>query len=371
MWTSIIGQEKIKEILQRAIEHHRVAHAYIFLGQEGVGKDALAIEFAATLLCQQQTIAACGECPSCKKMSTLQHPDLKLIFPMPGGDTVKNDDDDKLDNDVRDEVRRQISEKALNPYFHIEIPKASFIRIKSIREIKKEAALSSVELGKKIFIIFDTDMMNDASANSLLKVLEEPNDETIFLLTSSRKEQVKQTILSRCQAIHCAPLHDVEIALALLERAQLSSEQAKITARLANGNYRRALELLSDDVVQQRNDAVQLLRMALGNSALKFFDEIAEFMETKNRDKTERLLMFLLVWFRDALMLKEYGLEATINRDQKEDLERFVAKFGNADLAGCIAHIERTLELLQRNVYLPLVMLSFTVQLKRTLLNGK
>jgi len=181
-WDKIIGQQRVKNTLQTAIRHQRLSHAYLFWGNVGVGKDALAIEFARTLLCNNHGESSCGECSNCKKMETLQHSNLKLIFPLPGGDNEKQDDSDSMETDVVEEVRKQIGEKALNPYFHIDIPKAKFIRIKTIREVKKESSMSSAELGKKIFIIFDADLMNDASANSLLKVLEELLREYIFCL---------------------------------------------------------------------------------------------------------------------------------------------------------------------------------------------
>lgn len=370
-WERVIGQQRVKEILRATIRNNRLAHAYLFWGNEGVGKDALAIEFARTLLCVQQTDIACYECSSCKKVDQLQHPNLKLIFPLPGGDAKKDDDDNALDGDIVDEVRRQISEKAANPYFHISIPKANFIRIKSIRELKKESSMSGVEKGKKVFIIFDADMMNDASANSLLKVLEEPLPETHFILVTSRKDQVKQTILSRSQLVQCSTLSDAEISMALIQREGLAEQQALFLARLSNGSYTKALELNSDEVNQYRLDAVQFLRGILGNSAIKFSEDFEEYFSPSKRGESEQLLLMLLVWFRDAFIAKECGLVGVMNIDLEKDLLNFITKFGGQNLMNCQLSVERALELLHRNVYLPLVMLSLSVNLKRILYNGK
>ncbi len=368
---TVIGQLHAKLLLTQAIARQRLAHAYLFWGPEGVGKSALAIDFARLLLCEAGAESACGTCPSCKKMHHLQHPNLKFIFAMPGGEGKKNDDGDSLDTELRDEIRRQVAQKALQPYAPISIPKATTIRIKDIRAIRKEASMTATEKGKKIFIMFDVETMNEPSANAFLKILEEPPEDTLFLLLSSQKEQVKQTILSRCQAVQCIRLRDDEIAEALIEREKMDRDRAVLLARLSDGSYVRALAMHSDDLDQQRADAVAFLRGCLGNAVLKFMEDQEDYFTSKKREPVEQLLHLLLVWFRDAIVLQERGEEGVINHDQLEDLRKFVSKFGDANLAACTTAVERAFELLRRNVYLPLVLLSLTVQLKRLLLHGK
>ncbi len=369
-WDTVIGQQRAKTTLQTTIRNRRLAHAYLFWGNTGVGKDALAIEFARTLLCHTQGDSACGICSGCRKMDILQHPNLKLIFPLPGSDGEKNDDGEPLEADVLHEVRKQIAEKAKNPYFHIDIPKAKVIRIKSIREAKKESSMSGAEQGKKIFIIFEADAMNDESANSLLKVLEEPLEGVHFLLVSSRKDALKPTIISRCQLVHCSMLTDDEIAAALIERHHVDTQQAFILSRLSNGNFSRAIQLLSDDIAVYRTGAVQFLRSVLGTSAIRMFEEQEEYLTGNKRDQAEQLLTMMLVWFRDSVIMREGSTGNILNLDQETELKSFVGKFGTKNLEMCMAAVERSLELLRRNVYLPLVMLSLTVQLRR-ILNAK
>ncbi len=366
-WDTVIGQDRVKEILRSAVRNQRLAHAYLFWGAEGIGKDALAIEFARTLLCRTQSDTACGECPSCRKMETLQHPNVKLIFPMPGGDGEKNEEGESLEREVLEEVRKQTAEKAVNPYIDIAIPKAKFIRIRSIRELKRESSMSGAEAGKKIFIIFDADAMNDASTNSLLKVLEEPLEGVHFLLVTSRKETVKQTIISRCQMIQCSVLSDDEISAALTERLKIEPAQAHFISRLANGNYTRAIDLLGNDITKFRSDAVTFLRSILGSSPVKLFDEQEEYLSGNQRDNAEQLMTMILVWFRDTIVLREGAGRHIVNIDQEADLRKFVDKFGTKDLEACLAAVERALGLLRRNVYLPLVMLSLTVNVRRIL----
>ncbi len=368
-WDTVIGQSRVKRIVQTALRQRRVAHAYLFWGNEGVGADAVAIELARTLLCDTGMESACGTCPSCKKIDTLQHPDLKLIFPLPGGDGEKNEDGESVDTEVMEEIRRQTAEKAQNPYIRIEIPKAKFIRIKSIREIKRESSMSSTEMGKKVFLIFDADAMNDAAANSLLKILEEPLEHVHFILTTSRKDQLQQTIISRCQLIHCGRLTDDDIAGALQQREKAEKQHALLVSRLAGGSYHRALQLLNEDLNRYRTDAVGFLRSVLGPSPLRFFDEQEEYMTGNKRTEAENLLMMLLVFFRDALIVRE-RTSTVFNVDQSADLDSFVGKFGHRQLEQCLVAVERSLELLRRNVYLPLIMLSVLVHI-RSILDAK
>ncbi len=372
-WNSIIGQARAKDILQRSIAQKRIAHAYLFWGPRGTGKDALAVEFAKTLLCEVQGTEACGSCASCRKMENLQHPNVRLVFALPAAKADKGADsgEGKFQADVREEIRSQLEMKAKNPYFHFDIPKATQINIGSIREVKKESSLSAFEKGKKVFIICEAEMMNDASANSLLKVLEEPLHDTIFLLTTSRKEKLLPTIVSRCQSVRCELLPDEEIERALKEREHVSPEQASLVSRLAGGDYSRALELLSEDMVSQRAEAVQFLRTTLGGSSNKLLEEIEGRIAENDRNAVEQFLLLILVWFRDAMVMKERGGEGAMNQDQNEDLKRFLAKFGNANFPATINAVERALELLRGNVYLPLVLLSLSIQLKRLLLNAQ
>lgn len=367
---SVIGQHRVKKMLRSAIRTGRIAHAYLFWGESGIGKDALAIAFAKTLLCEQNSDEPCNACSSCHKVDILQHPNVKLIFPLPGSDGEKNDDDESFPDDNVEEIKKQIARKAGNLYVHINIPKAKFIRIQSIREIKKEASLTSAEKGRKIFIVFDAEKMNDAAANAFLKILEEPLEGTHFLLVTSRKDAMKQTIISRCQQVQCSMLNDKEIVESLIEREHVERERATYIARLANGSYGRALQLLTDELQDYRVAVIKFLRSVLSNSPLKLFEEHEEYVSGNKRENVEQLLNMLLIWLRDAIVLRERSA-AIINQDQMNDLNSFVGKFGQKNLEECLEVVERSLELLRRNVYLPLVMLSLAVQLKRMLMTNR
>ena len=123
-WSLIIGQERIKTQLKQTLQNHRIAHAYLFYGPEGIGKDALAIEFAKAMNCETGSIEACGACKNCRRMDTFQYPNTKLVFALPSGKSEKTGDDPitvLTEAQVAD-VREQIQWKAKDPYHRIEVP---------------------------------------------------------------------------------------------------------------------------------------------------------------------------------------------------------------------------------------------------------
>jgi DNA polymerase-3 subunit delta' len=375
-WSSVIGQDRIKSILQRAIVEGRVAHAYCLWGAEGVGKDALALEFAKTLNCESptvdgSTVNACGKCKSCLQAASLQHPNIQLIFSLPAAKSGSSDDDSpilKLSDEQISVIQEQMRQKAENPYHNITIPSATQIRIASIRDVKKNISMSASQRGRRVVIISEADVMTMEAANAFLKTLEEPNANVTIILTSSRREQLLQTILSRCQQLRCDPLSDADIARALEERHGLAPAEARLLARLADGSYSKAVELMSEDVRQLRVDVVNVLRVMLTPRGfiLKITQEIEAMAQDRDRAKVERMLVLLLLWMRDAFALSvSDNEEAIVNIDQIEDVRRFVGRFGTRDNLDAAARaIEHAVELLRRNVSMTLLLIKLTLDLR-------
>lgn len=174
-WENVIGQNKSKAIIRFALLSGRIPHAWLFSGTEGIGKDAMAIETAKILLCNNQldNKISCGECRSCKLVSKLQHPNLKFIFALPPGKNEDGRNDGpflKLNDSEISLIQEQIVLKAKDNYHKISIPKAHQIKISSIREVKKDISFSSSEPGKRIIIISDADKMGDESANAFKNI---------------------------------------------------------------------------------------------------------------------------------------------------------------------------------------------------------
>jgi len=362
----VIGQMRVKRTLLSALRTGRLAHAYLFYGPEGVGKDAVAFELARLLQCQRGGEEACGECDSCQRVSTMQHPDVRLITALPTGKSEEGSDGPlaKLSADDMATVQEEYRKKGENPYYRVDIPRSLVIKISSIRDVRREATLTSFEGRKRIFIVSRAEDMEDAAANALLKTLEEPTGDCLILMTSANREALLPTIVSRCQQVRFDPLGEEEICQALMERRGADKTHAALIGRLANSSFTRALELLQTDVFEERTFAVEFIRNALAGNAARVIDDAERIAAWKNRDQVQRFLLTVLMWFRDALVLSRGG--NVINLDQQEDLQRFLARNPGADIPAAMAETERALSLLDRNAYIKLVIYTLATRLRRT-----
>ena len=366
-WDRVIGQHRVKELFKRALAAKQVAHAYLLFGDEGVGKDALAIEFAKALNCERSATDPCDECASCRRVETMQHPNIRFIVALPTGKNEKTGDDPVavLTEDQVTDLRNELAEKARDPYHRIALDKANFIKVNSVRELRREASLTGFLGGRKVFIVSDADMMNTEASNSLLKTLEEPPADTVLILTTSRKDQLLPTIISRCQLVRCEGLKDDEITKALMHRDGRSEPESRVAAQLANGSFVAARALVSDDMVRLQSEVAEFLRHALGRSPAALMSRIEQLLSTREKPECEQWLRMLQMWFHDAVALRERGNEA-VNRGN-EDLRKFVERFGGADLLEASTAVERSIALVGKNVYLPLIFIGLAIELKRIL----
>ncbi|HUI09450.1 MAG TPA: DNA polymerase III subunit delta' [Bacteroidota bacterium] len=370
VWPRVIGQRRVKAALLAARRSGRLAHAYLFYGEEGVGKDAMALELARVIRCERGEDEACDACPSCARMATLQHPDVRLIVPLPRGGQEKDDDDPMArlsEADVR-VVREQFALKAADPYHRLQIPRANVIKINSIREIRRESSFATTDRKRRVFVISGADAMNDAAANTLLKTLEEPPGETMLILTTAHRDALLPTILSRCQNVRFDPLSEEEILRALVARGRATEEQAPLLARLAGGSFTRALELAGGDVAAHRADVVDFVRKAIGGKTLELIELVERMAETKDRDVHTRFLTLMLFWFRDAMVLR-YGAPI-VNVDQAAELKSFVARFPGADLVRALMDVEDAISLVDRYTYIKLVLAQLAVRLRAAILGA-
>ncbi len=368
MWPRVIGQERVKRNLLGALKTGRLAHAYLFYGNDGVGKDAMALEFARVLHCETGNEKACGRCASCLRMNALEHPDVKFVVALPVGKGEKSDDGPlaKLGEPEIRTIQEQLRLKGENPYHRVSIPKANIIKINSIREIRRESSMSTFGKGRRVCIISHADEMGEEASNTILKTLEEPSGNTMLILTTSHRENLLPTIVSRCQGIRFDPLTEEQIRTALIERNGVEAQQAGLVARISNGSYTRALDLLEEDILGQRQEVVTFIRHLLGSNVLTFTDDIEKMAAPRDRETVLRFLSLLLIWFRDAMVLARGG--EVINVDQKEDLQRFVAKFPDANLVQAVNDVERTISLAERNVYIMLALLQLATKLRTDIL---
>jgi DNA polymerase III subunit delta' len=379
MWSDVIGQLRAKEIIQRAIQTGRIAHAYCFWGNEGIGKDAFALEFAKVVNCfEQQTIngqlEACGVCKSCVQASHLQHPNISLVFSLPSGKSSSSDDDSpllRLSDEQIASIQEQLALKAQNPYHNITISQANQIKIASIRDVKKTIQFSQSQQGRRFIIISEADEMTTEAANAFLKTLEEPQDNVTLIITTSHKDQLPQTILSRCQLLYFEPLPPDDIANFLVKHEAIDKQHALLCATLSQGSISTAVEMLNADTQQLRNDIVDLLRATLRQTGYR--QDVAHRLEelTRNSDRSdiEKMLLLLMVWLRDALMIiLSNSADNIVNQDQRDVLEKFSQAFRNGNFTKALSEIELALHSLTINAQVNLTLLTLMISIRRAMI---
>jgi DNA polymerase-3 subunit delta' len=365
---SIFGQESAKEFLRRAQENERVAHAYLFHGPEGTGKEALAVLAAQSFFCEARqaqpappaTISlfdesaapsanvhasvdlACGVCSACRRVAEMNHPDVRVIFPRAAS----------ASEEERAEVLRSLAE---NPYQRLRPWENPTILIEDIRSLKRDFGMTSYEGHGMVAMILEADRMKAEAANALLKILEEPPPQTLMILTAASLAGMLPTIVSRCQPVRLLILPVEQIAAALQANHSLPAERAQFIATLANGSFRRALGLLDDDVDARRRQAVEFLRMAFRfNKPVEQMDFLNNLVREHDRRGLRQLLEFCTLWIRDGYVLKlaapSQEHPPIINADQERMLADLVKNLPHFDFPGVIAELEFAIECLDRYV---------------------
>src|SRR5713101_4993537 len=237
MFSTLIGNDQVKESLRRLLVGGRVPGSLLFTGEEGIGKKLFALDLAKALNCRnRQGVEGCDECSSCKRIS-------RSTFPPFG-----NADDDK--------ERLIWSEHAdvamARPYKNI-------IRVPVMRELEREANFRPFEGAARVFIVADAATMNDHAASALLKTLEEPEPTSHLILTTSNPTALLATIRSRCQIIRFGPIPAEEIEQFLINEKKMPAGAAAVLARTSMGSIGRALAADVEDYRERRNEMLSVL----------------------------------------------------------------------------------------------------------------
>jgi DNA polymerase-3 subunit delta' len=380
LWNSIIGQSKVIENLKSIYKNNKLAHAFIFYGNDGVGKDAVAIEFAKLLNCQNiiNGDEACGVCESCKKITSFSSEYFHFICTLPAGksDSLDSDPLEKLTAADFDAYLAQLSIKAENPYHHIDLPNANNIRINSIRNLINKIYLSGGRNYKKVFLISEADKMKQEASNALLKILEEPPKNSVIILTTSKINTLPPTIIGRCQKIYFEPLMEEQIIEKLMTLNKrngnfehYSNAEIELASKLSGGSYSRTVELLDLGVIELRDLAVNFLVSILKDDHYEVASIVRSISSKSDKARAKYFLFILNGWFKDLLHFNNFPSEIISekisNNDVSERLSNFSKNFPETDIFEVIMALEEAEKLIVQNVHPPLIFINLSFKLKK------
>jgi DNA polymerase-3 subunit delta' len=305
-FSQIPGQKETIDKLIRSVKEERVSHAQLFSGPEGCGSLALALAYARYVSCENRSENdSCGICKSCVKYEKMIHPDLHFVFPV-----IKNKKDSEPVSDSYIGEWREFVK--LSPYFtlnswlnSIEVGNAQgLIFASEAGEIIKKLSLKTFESDFKIMIIWLPEKMHQATANKLLKMIEEPPEKTLFLLVSDEVDKVIPTILSRCQLIKIPGFRDEEISKFLIHKFNADKNKASEIAGISNGNIIRAVESLQneDSSLHNLENFKRLMRFAWKRDIISLISWSEEISST-GREAQKSFISYSLRILRENLML--------------------------------------------------------------------
>ncbi len=299
----IIGHAELIAVLQRTLTLNKLAHAYIFEGIEGCGKHKTALALINELFCVTRN--SCGECPACRKLITLQHPDLHLIE-----------------------------------------PDGAFIKIEQVRQLQKELSYRPFEAERKTCIIDQADRLNQSAGNALLKTLEEPPGNALIILVTAKPGSMMPTIVSRCQALRFPALPQNIVEDFLLGQGH-PHEAASIAAALAGGSLKKALDICTETTLSERASLlrqIDALRMDDISPLLQLAERVAA-----DKDNIVELLDLLTTYLRDILLLHG-GSQDLTNQDLVELIEVRAVRSSPTGILAAIDHVTAARQALARNV---------------------
>src|SRR6185436_20208873 len=271
MFEQLTGNERVKSLLRRMLEAERIPGAMLFTGEDGIGKKLFALEIARALNCRTpQGVEGCGRCPACKRIAKFNYPQ-----------SVDSDDWKGIIWTDHPDVGMVVAPKRV-------------LLVDQMRLIEREANYRPYEGKARVFLIEDADKLNEASANALLKVLEEPPHTSHIILLTSRPAMLLPTIRSRCQMVRFSPVSAEEIEAYLLENKIATAADARIRARVARGSLGRAIADEFEDYVDQRKAMMRVLQaLALNDDRVQLLRSAEEFNDARHKDEYESRLDIL------------------------------------------------------------------------------
>jgi len=362
----IAGQQAIKQRLINTVNDNRVSHAQLFLGPEGSGSLALAVAYAQYLSCEdRQPDDSCGVCSSCRKYQKLMHPDLHFSYPFFAKD--KNDTALTFIEQWRDAflANTYLSLDIWRSYLDAENKQAN-INIAECHQIIKKLSFKPFESEYKILILWLPEYL-DKEGNSLLKIIEEPQPNTLFLLVAQNQDQILNTILSRTQLVKIPALAYDEIKDELMQKHHQTEFAAAEIAYLSNGNLTEALSMLQHENKSYHTLFVQWLRLCFGNRGLEVMDFVDQAAKM-GRENQKNFLRYGISFIRECcLLMADAGNLVHLPANELETAQKMTNVMNTAMAQAISTELEKAHYHVERNANPKILFLDVSLQIIKIL----
>ncbi|MGL4520430.1 MAG: ATP-binding protein [Phocaeicola sp.] len=363
----VIGQEAAKKHLINEVQEGRIPHALLLCGPTGAGKFPLALAYARYIACNNRTQSdACGVCPNCVKYDKLAHPDLHFVFPV----VKKKNKSETVCDDYLTEWRKLVLQ---SPYFSFQHwlkemgaeNQQAIIFGKESDEINRKLSLKSSQGGYKIMIIWLPEKMNIACSNKLLKLLEEPPAQTLFLLIAEEPEMILPTILSRTQRFQVRGIEEEEIANRLRTHYGIAFDQATHLAHRAEGSFLHALETihLSEEHKLFLKLFMELMRHSYQRKLRemkKWSDEVASL----GRERQKEFLIYCQRMIRENFIYNFHQSNLVyLNSEEEQFSSRFAPFVNEKNVMGIMDELSEAQLHIEQNVNPKMVFFDFSLKM--------
>jgi DNA polymerase-3 subunit delta' len=371
---NVIGQDATKKSLAELVQHDRLSHALLFLGNEGSGALPLALAFAQYIVCEKVAgdagDDACGVCPACVRAQQLIHPDIHFSYPV----IPKKPGDKPVSTDYGSEWREFVRQYPYgNAYDWLQFigaeNKQGNITSQECAEINRKLSLKSFESGYKILILWMPEYLGN-EGNKLLKLIEEPPANTLFILVAENESLILPTILSRTQLVRIPMLETRDIETALVERAGVPADQGARVAAICEGNYHEALQLLrhaEDDWQALLREWLNAILRTGPVAQVKWIDEIARM----GRERQKQFLRYFTHLLEQAIRLRFMDPARLHIPDHERDVALRLNKMSDiARQQAILEELDKAAYYIERNAHAKMLFHALTIKLYHILADG-
>ncbi len=364
LFKDVLGHNDLKNKFINDVRSQQVSHAHLFLGNIGYGGLPIALALSQYLMCEnQQDNDSCGVCPACRKVQKLEHPDIHFSFPTAQADSKTSDPLFPL---WKESVLKN-PYMGLNEWINVSDDKGRkpIISVHQSEEIIKKLTLKSFEGGYKISIIWLAEEMNTACANKLLKIIEEPPKNTLFILIVENEDTVLPTILSRTQITKIKQLKDEELVGLLRNQGHSNEDLLKSVSSRAEGDVSAALDIINSGGNNNYQYFVELMRVCYKKEVLPMMNW-AETMSKMSREEQKHFIKYALYMVRQSLV-KNYT-EGQLMRTSADEA-KFLANFARFITGNNVLEFNNLFNEahynIERNAYSKLLFTNITFEVMR------